>query len=185
MCAGGRWQQGQGSVGRGWSAWLVTAPLAQSVSGARRHAERPACGSQAPPQSLCAGRFSGRQGARGQEPSPRVRSAHVLLGRPKSFLGFFPPKMLQKRPEGPFWPALDFTALALSISGWANLPVKSPRVNIFSSLRPTGSATTTLAAQRSHRPHAHEWPWHSTNKTLSQTVASFGSEAQFAGAQFT
>ena len=28
---------------------------------------------------------------------------------------------------------------------------------------------TTLAAQGSHRPHAHEWPRHRTSKTLSQT----------------
>ena len=40
---------------------------------------------------------------------------------------------------------------------------------------------TTLAAQRSLRPHAHEWPRHRTSKTLSQTVASFGSGAVCGG----
>ena len=49
------------------NAWLVTAPLAESVLGIRCYAELPACGSQHPPQSLCTSSLSRRQGGRGQE----------------------------------------------------------------------------------------------------------------------
>lgn len=139
MCSGGspgerQMAAGSGNVGRGWNACLVPAPLAESVLGTRHHAERPACGSQAPPQSLCAGSFSSSRGGCGQEPSRRVGSAHLLLGRPKSSLGIFPIRCCRKDQmdlSGQLWTAQHWLCL---YQGGQTLPIKSPRVNIFSCL---------------------------------------------------
>lgn len=165
----GRRQQGQGNVGRGWHVWLVTAPLAESVLGTRRHAERPAHGSQASPQSLCAGSFSSSRGDAGRSPAGGSALPICYWVGQRVCWGFFPIRCWrkdQKDLSGQPWTSRHWLCL---YQGGQTLPVKSPRVNIFSSLGPISSAMTTLAAQRSQRPHAHEWPWHSTNKTLSQT----------------
>lgn len=138
-CVLGRlhWGEADGSrVRETWegagNAWLVTVPLAESVLGIRCYPSRQPAGVRTLPracaQALCpdARRDAGRSHSRW------VRSAHLLLGRPKSLLVFFFfHKMLRKKLEGPFWAALNVMALALSTSGWANLSCEEAQSKCF------------------------------------------------------